>query len=128
MKILLDTHVLLWWAFGEKPLSKKLEKLLEDPTSQVFVSAAAFWEIAIKVQRNKLEIRLSPEALLDQVQSQTRAQILKMTAEHAVVAGGLTGHHYDPFDRMMIAQCMVERLHLATDDTDTRKYPVQVVW
>jgi PIN domain nuclease of toxin-antitoxin system len=126
MKLLLDTHALLWWSFGERPLPARVETLLNDPASQVFVSAAAFWEIAIK--SNKLDLPLSPEALLSQVESRTRAHVLQMTAEHAVVAGGLVGHHQDPFDRMMIAQCMVERMHLVTNDAKMCKYPVQVIW
>ena len=128
MKLLLDTHALIWWSFGEKPLPRKVEGLVNDPRTEVFVSAAAFWEIAIKVGRNKLEIPLSPEVLLSHVQSQTQAQILEMTAEHGVVAGGLPAQHQDPFDRMMVAQCIVERLHLVTDDAAIRKYPVQVIW
>jgi PIN domain nuclease of toxin-antitoxin system len=128
MKILLDTHALLWWSFEENPLPKKIIKLVADPANEVFVSAAAFWEIAIKVRLKKLDIPLSPEALLSQVQSRTRIQFIAMTPEHAVVAGGLPGHHEDPFDRTMIAQCIVERLHFATNDAHIRKYPVQVIW
>ena len=128
MKILLDTHALLWWAFAEQPIPARVSALIKNPATEVWVSSVSFWEIAIKLRLNKLAIPIQADEFLAQIRSRTRVQLLPMTAEHAVAAADLPPHHRDPFDRILVAQCLVERLHLASADERMRKYSVQVIW
>jgi len=122
MKFLLDTHLLLWTAGDPKRLSAKARKLISEPTSELFFSAASLWEIAIKsgLGRNdfKVDARLLRRGLLDNGYSE-----LPIGSEHAVAIDSLPPIHKDPFDRMLIAQAMVEGITLLTSDAVVAQYP-----
>lgn len=120
MRLLLDTHVFLWWCGNDARLSRELRKKLTDPRVIVHVSAASAWEIAIKQALGRLRI---PEPV-EKAVAASGFLPLDITFEHARVAGGLPDHHRDPFDRMLVAQAQVEGLALATYDARLAPYGV----
>jgi len=109
-RLLLDTHVVLWWLQGSDRLKDSVVVLLKDATNEVFVSAASVWEIAIKQGLGKLE---APDDLLDLIE-QSGFEALSISSFHAEQAGRLPLAHKDPFDRMLIAQAQAEGLILVT--------------
>ncbi len=112
MKLLLDTHALLWWLQDDPTLDSRTRATINDPDSWVAVSAATAWEIAIKEAVGKLR---APEDLAAALAQNNLAE-LPITVSHAVRAGALPRHHADPFDRMLIAQAELEGLTIVTRD------------
>ena len=125
MKLLLDTHVLLWAAGQPDRLPSKARKLLDDPRNQPIFSSASLWEIAIKsgLGRDDFQVdaRLLRRGLLDNGYNE-----LPITSEHAVAIDGLPQIHKDPFDRLLVAQSMVEGITLLTADPLVAQYPAPV--
>lgn len=122
MKLLLDTHLLLWAAGEPDRLSPDARTLIEAPENELFFSAASLWEIAIKrgLGRDDFQVdtRLLRRGLLDNGYSE-----LPIGSEHAVAIEGLPSIHKDPFDRMLVAQSMVEGITLLTADAYVAQYP-----
>ena len=122
MKLLLDTHLLLWAAFSPNELSVKALSLLENPLNELMFSAASIWEIAIKrgLGRSDFQVdaRVLRRGLLD-----NGYQELPITSEHTVSIDSLPALHKDPFDRILVAQAMVEGVILLTCDTLVAQYP-----
>jgi PIN domain nuclease of toxin-antitoxin system len=122
MKLLLDTHVLLWAAGNAGKLSRKARKLLNDPDNTLVFSAVSLWEIAIKHTLGRedfrADVRLLRRGLLD-----AGYEELALTSAHAVALDGLPALHKDPFDRMLLAQSHVEGITLVTVDAVVAKYP-----
>jgi len=112
--MLLDTHVLLWWFAGDKKLPATARQCIENPSTTVFVSAATFWEVAIKGALGKIKVDLEE---LNFFLADGQYQRLDVTFEHASKFRQIPSHHRDPFDRMLIAQCEVEQLRLLTSDS-----------
>ena len=124
MRLLLDTHILLWWLSDDASLSDAARIAIRDPASGVFVSAAAAWEIAIKHALGKLEF---PVAQFSRILAKEGFEPLGITVDHAVIAGELPPFHNDPFDRMLVAQAQHEGLTLVTADPMIRRYAVAVL-
>jgi PIN domain nuclease of toxin-antitoxin system len=124
VRYLLDTHVLLWWIADDPKLRADIRNTVTDPDHDILVSAASIWEAAIKRAVGKL--RFETPVLLDTLQ-RGGLRVLPITAEHALAAGGLPRHHDDPFDRMLVAQAMAERLTLITRDGRLRDYQVAII-
>lgn len=122
MRLLLDTHVFLWW-LNTTPLSKKASQIISDGTNLVFVSAATAWEISIKKALGKLD---APDDLEDALLVNSFLS-LPITVPHALLAGQLPFHHDDPFDRLLIAQSKIERLTLITRDQKQMLYDIQTI-
>jgi PIN domain nuclease of toxin-antitoxin system len=118
MKLLVDTHLLLWWLEGDKALSRVAREMIADPENTVFISAATHWEIRIKASLGKLQIPEDFAASLDGDEFED----LPFTAAHAKRVGELPWHHRDPFDRALVAQAEVEGLTLLTSDEVVGKY------
>lgn len=122
MKVLLDTHLLLWAAGTPGKLSRKARTLIENPDNELVFSAASLWEVAIKrrLGRNDFQTdeRVLRRALLDNDYVE-----LPITGEHTVTVGTLPAIHKDPFDRILVAQAACEGLTLATSDPQIAKYP-----
>lgn len=123
MNLLLDTHVLLWWLDDPSRLSKAARKAIGDGGNQVYVSAAVVWEIAIKKAIGKLD---APDDLENVLQA-NRFQTLPITVQHAMGILVLPDHHRDPFDRILIAQALVEGFKLVSFDPQIAKYPVAML-
>ncbi len=122
MRLLLDTHVLLWWLSNNPALGTEARTAIADPDASVFVSAATAWEIAIKQAAGRLNAPGDIEYRLES----NRFQQLPITIPHAVAAGALPRHHNDPFDRMLVAQAVAEQMTLLTSDGRMALYEVQV--
>lgn len=124
MRLLLDTHILLWWLADDATLSPQLRSVIEDPASEVFVSAATAWEIAIKRAIGKLDF---PMERLSESLAESGFTPLAIQVPHAILAGALPRHHADPFDRMLVAQARHEGLTIVTVDPQIRNYAVAVL-
>ncbi len=123
MRLLLDTHVLLWWLANDPSLNGASKAAIADPASVVFVSAATAWEIAIKQALGKLE---APSDLERQIEL-NRFEPLSISVAHAYSAGTLPRHHDDPFDRMLVAQASAEGLTIVTRDPRLGPYGVSTL-
>jgi PIN domain nuclease of toxin-antitoxin system len=122
VSLLLDTHALLWWLDGTR-LSETITERIADPGELVVVSAASIWEASIKAALGKLEV---PEALATAVVEEG-FEPLPITFNHAERAGALPPHHRDPFDRMLVAQALVEGLTVVTHDPAFEPYGVDLL-
>lgn len=122
MKLLLDTHVLLWAAGAPERLASDIRALLDDPDNQPIFSAASLWEIAIKKSLGRgdfiVDARALRHGLLDNGYSE-----LAVSGEHAVAVDALPPIHKDPFDRILVAQAIVESVTLLTADAIVAQYP-----
>ena len=125
MRLLLDTHLLLWAAAGSKRLPREARTLLEDGRNDVYYSAASIWEIAIKSSLGRRDFRLDLAALLEALPDIGLAE-LPVTAAHAAGVTRLPPIHRDPFDRLLIAQSIAEPLTLLTNDAILERYRVGV--
>jgi len=123
MNPLLDTHVLLWIASGQRPLGERTRIRIEDPTALVFVSAASAWEIAIKRSLGKLDAPDDFEAMLETY----RFTPLDIRTQHALAVERLPNHHQDPFNRILIAQSLSENLTIVTHDAAFDAYDVRTL-
>lgn len=121
MKLLLDTHLLLWAAGTPKRLPPAVRKLLNDPANELLYSAASLWEIAIKRALGREDFRVDPRALRRGLLENGYAE-LAVTGEHALAVDALPALHKDPFDRMLVAQSLTESLTLLTGDPQVAKY------
>ena len=119
MRLLLDTHVLLWWLADDRKLSKDARAIIANPNHQVLVSAASVWEVAIKAALKRVEVELDD---LEEGILKSGFQPLPVTAQHAVRVARLPHVHRDPFDRMLVAQAGVEELRLVTHDRVFERY------
>jgi len=125
--LLLDTNALLWWLQDNRRLGAKARLLIEDRAIAVFVSAASIWELAIKYALGRIDMDQAPDKLITGVFEAGGLRELPITIEHALAAGGLPGHHSDPFDRMIIAQSRIEKLAIVTADAAFEKYDAELV-
>lgn len=128
MRLLLDTHVFIWWDSEPGKLSPQALALCQDPSNELILSVVSLWEIQIKSQMNKVRLRLPLSNLVQGQQETNGMAILPLTAFHVYGLDGLPSYHKDPFDRMLIVQARVEKLSLVSSDEMIRKYPVDVIW
>ena len=124
MRVLLDTHALLWWLSDDTGLTRSARKTIADTRNTLIVSAASAWEIATKVRLGKLPTANDLAADFSGHLDRDGFQLLAISAEHGIRAGLLPGPHKDPFDRMLIAQAQTEQLVLLTTDRVFEKYKV----
>jgi PIN domain nuclease of toxin-antitoxin system len=125
--VLLDAHALLWWLENDRRLSIGARKAIQEPTTQVFVSAGSLWEIAIKHRIGKLK---APK-LVDDFQRELDAEgfvELPISAKHAIRAALLPANHKDPFDRLLIAQAEIENVPIVSRDSEFDNYGVARIW
>lgn len=125
MSLLLDTHVFLWFEMGSIRLSRALRKTIARSDERVFVSAASFWEIAIKRRLGKLVVEGSPRAAA----AAAGFVELPIDAADAETAGALDWAHRDPFDRMLVAHCLNRAMTLVTADAALRvRSDIAIIW
>ena len=128
MRLLLDTHALLWWLAGDASLSAPARRAIADEENDVFVSAASAWEVATKHRLGKLP---GAGPLAVDFAREVRRQgfsPLPITLEHGQVAGALAGEHRDPFDRMLVAQAREEKMALVSNEVVFDALGVTRVW
>lgn len=124
MRILLDTHVAFWWFNDVDRVGHDARVAIQDSSNDVWMSAASVWEVGIKRAVGRLEIPTP----LDEAARETGVMELAVTWAHARTAAELPLLHGDPFDRMLVAQALVEDLDLVTDDDRLRSYPIKTIW
>ena len=122
MKLLLDTHLLLWAAGQPRRLSKTARTLIEDASNELVFSAASLWEITIKCSLGREDFHVDPR-LLRRGLLDNAYQELPITSQHAVAVDALPAIHRDPFDRLLIAQASLEGMLLLTRDATVARYP-----
>lgn len=127
MRLLLDTHAFIWWDSDPTQLSATALTALRDPANSVWFSVVSIWEIVIKAQVGKLQLRLPLPDIVAQQQA-NGLQVLPVTLPHALAVEGLPPVHKDPFDRFLVAQAVTEGLALVSADQIFAQYPVRLLW
>lgn len=128
MRLLLDTHALLWWLTDDPSLSATARRAIRRPNSNVLVSAASAWQIGTKVRLGKLPGAAEFAADFAGFLARERFELLPISVEQGVRAGLLPGPHKDPFDRMLAAQCQTENLPIISNDAVFDAYGVRRLW
>jgi PIN domain nuclease of toxin-antitoxin system len=128
MKVLLDTHAFIWWDSDPTKLSPQARAACEDRTNVVLLSVASAWEMQIKLQLGKLDLRLSLAEVIASQQQTNDIQVLPVALGHVLALQDLPAHYKDPFDRLLIAQANVEAVVLISHDPVFAHYPVKVLW
>ncbi|MEX1128636.1 MAG: type II toxin-antitoxin system VapC family toxin [Vicinamibacterales bacterium] len=128
MRLLLDTHAFLWWLDGDRRLPPKVRRVIADDTNAVFVSAASAWEISTKYRLGRLPGAADVASdIAGSIGGQSFSP-LEITVPHAQRAGSLAGTHQDPFDRMLIAQSLMEDLPIVSNEAVFDAYGVVRLW
>ncbi len=128
MKQLLDTHAFLWFVMGSDQLTEKVKVTIEDDTVENFLSIASIWEMSIKFSLGKLILGMPWEVFVQQEIIETKLNLLNITVENLNIIATLPFHHKDPFDRLIIAQGMVEKMRICSVDKIFDSYPVTRYW
>lgn len=128
MRILLDTHALLWWLDGDRRLTRRARVAIGDHGNRVMVSAASAWEVSIKARLGRLPGALDVAADIAGAVRSQQFDALDITILHAQKAGRLPGPHRDPFDRMLAAQAQLEDLPIVTNDPVFGAFAVETIW
>lgn len=130
MKLLLDTHALLWTINDPDTgrMSRRARDAVEDPTNNLCVSAATAWELATKHRLGRLPEAATAVRRWPAIITSLGAIELAITTGHAMLAGGLPGAHGDPFDRVLAAQAIIEGAHLVTADRAMDGFGAQLLW
>lgn len=128
MRLLLDTHAVIWAVEQPAQLSASVRSVLEDASNQLLISAATVWEIAIKVGLGKLSLSMPYREWMNRVIADLGATLLPITIEYAGVQAILPIHHRDPFDRMLIAQARVENVPFVSNDNAFDQYGISRLW
>jgi PIN domain nuclease of toxin-antitoxin system len=128
MRAILDTNSFLWFISGNDELSNASKTFISDLNNELVLSTASLWEIAIKVSIGKLELLQSYEKLIPQQLEENDIGILSITLKHLSKLIDLPFHHRDPFDRLIIAQALMEEIPVISSDGIFSEYPVKLIW
>lgn len=128
MRLLLDTHVFIWWDSEHGRLSPKVLDLCQDPANVLILSTVSAWEMQIKLQLGKLKLHVPLAELIESQQQINNLEILPVKLEHVLALDKLPDHHKDPFDRLLIAQANTEGVVLISRDPVFRLYSDNVTW
>jgi PIN domain nuclease of toxin-antitoxin system len=128
MKLLLDTHTLLWVAVDSDQISVAARTILAAPESESFYSLASLWEIAIKVGLHKLDLPMPLQGFFDELDRNPKRRMQTIQKRHLVRYATLPLHHRDPFDRLIVAQALSENLTVVGNDAAFDAYGVRRVW
>jgi PIN domain nuclease of toxin-antitoxin system len=127
MKLLLDTHIFIWWADEPEKLSPAALFALEDEANELILSVASVWEMQIKIQLGKLKLSLPLKELVKTQQETNNLTISPVALTHVLALDALPLHHKDPFDRLLIAQSIEEDLTLVSADSQFSAYSVKLL-
>ena len=128
MRLFLDTHTFLWYIFGDRQLSTAATALLQNPANEKYLSIASPWEVGVKISTGKLTLSVPLEAYFEEQMKLNSVQTLPITLAHIARVSALPLHHRDPFDRMLIAQSLVEGIPLVSADAVFNAYGVTLPW
>jgi PIN domain nuclease of toxin-antitoxin system len=127
MNILLDTHTFIWFFNGDEQLSLKARKLIEDARNNKFISIASIWEVAIKIGLKKLFFDGKTSEIADLI-DENGFRILPISIAHTITYESMELVHRDPFDRILVAQAIVENMIIITKDENIQKYSIKTSW
>jgi len=127
MKLLLDTHIFIWWADQPEKLSRATLSALEDEANELLLSVASIWEMQIKIQLGKLKLSLPLKELVKNQQETNDLTVSPVTLTHVLALDALPSHHKDPFDRLLIAQSNADGLTIVTADSQFSAYSVKLL-
>ena len=128
MSILLDTHTFIWFVLDDPKLPAPAKALVEDPANDVFISPVSYWEIAIKVRLGKLDLQSPYDEFMQRGIFGNDFMILPIEPKHTSLLTRLPLHHKDPFDRLLVAQAIVEGVAIVSVDVQLDPYGVQRLW
>jgi PIN domain nuclease of toxin-antitoxin system len=128
MRLLLDTHAFLWFIMGSPNLSAGARALIEDGANERFLSAASLWEMAIKVSTGKLTLSAPFDVLITDQLGLNGIETLGIEVAHTSVVSTLPFHHRDPFDRLLVAQAIIEGMPIISVDAAFDSYAVKRLW
>ena len=128
MKLLIDTHALIWWDENPARLGSKARVACLDSSNELWLSVASVWEIQIKIMLGRLALRKPLKDLIDDQVKQNRILILPVKFDHVLRLESLPDRHKDPFDRLLVAQALEENCVLVSHDPMIAQYPVATVW
>jgi PIN domain nuclease of toxin-antitoxin system len=128
MRVLLDTHTLLWFALDDPQLSATAKAVIIDPANAKYVSPASWWEIAIKMSVRKYTLTVPHDVFFDNAITANGFLVLNIEPRHTAGLIGLSQHHKDPFDRLLIAQAVAEGVPIVSADAAFDPYPVTRLW
>jgi len=128
MQILLDTHTFLWYILANPQLSARAKELIQDFENEKLLSIASPWETSIKISTGKLMLSEPLELYFDEQMRLNSVQMLPITLAHIALVATLSLHHRDPFDRMLIAQSLTEKIPIVSADTAFDQYGVTRLW
>jgi PIN domain nuclease of toxin-antitoxin system len=128
VRLLLDTHAWLWFVLGDSSLSKTARELIADAGNEKLLSPASYWETAIKISIGKYELARPYGEFLEHAVEDQGIRLLPVLPAHAVVVSSLPFHHRDPFDRLMVAQALVEGVAMVSDDAALDAYGIRRLW
>jgi PIN domain nuclease of toxin-antitoxin system len=128
MKLLLDTHAFLWFVVNDPKLSPAARTSICDPANEVYVSPASYWEIAIKIGLGKYALQRPYQPFLEDAIAQNDFVVLPVEIKHTAVLTSMVLHHRDPFDRLLIAQALVEQMTMVSNESIFDSYGVQRLW
>jgi PIN domain nuclease of toxin-antitoxin system len=128
VRLLLDTHAFLWFLLDDRQLSASARALIEDPANAVAISPASYWEIAIKIGLKKYLLPEPYHVFMEREIANNNFCIVPIEPKHTAVLTTLPLHHRDPFDRLIVAQAMVEKIPLISADPQLDAYPIHRLW
>ncbi len=128
MRLLLDTHAVIWWAGEPDRLPRHVRDACEDPGNELILSVVCILEMQIKTDAGKLRFGVPLQELVTRLEQANGFRVLPVTAAHVYAIGELPRLHKDPFDRLLIAQANVENARLVSGDEVVARYPVEVFW
>ncbi len=128
MRVLIDTHVFLWWVEGDRALPAKARSALANPDNECLISLVSVWELAIKSSLGKLKLAMPVKRYVVEHTAANGFRMLDIRIAHLGRVETLATHHGDPFDRLLIAQALEEELPVVTADAVFRAYGVKRVW
>lgn len=128
MKLLLDTHALLWMSLDDSQLSEKAREWIADLDNELWLSPASYWEIAIKISLGKYQLTEPLDVFVDREVTDNDMSVLPIRTQHAQTVASLPFHHKDPFDRLLIAQALAEQMTIVSKDDKFDAYGVERLW
>lgn len=128
MRVLLDSHTLLWNEAGDERLPRAVRELIGHPGTRLVISVASIWELTLKALGGRLRLPEAPADYFEALVRDLRFEVLPIEQRHVAALAELPDVHDDPFDRMLVAQALVEDLNLVSGDEAIRRYPVRTIW